>query len=545
MISMKAICALLLSIFFSLSLYATNAKRVYILANEKSPDSLKVARHYAQARAIPEENIITLKLPSGSWLSRKNYIELLENPLLKKLIEKKAISAIDLKRKDELGRDEYLLNSINLDFLVLCYGVPWRIIATPQTELPKHQSKSNGASPDSEIAARFLSQKNLRGFAKNPAFGKVLTTESLRQLQIIPVARIDAPSVDIAIENIDRTIKAEMSGLRGRVYIDKSKYAQAGDKWLDDSAKILSAIGYDIEMDSERKLMDYGNRADGMIVYFGWYTNAPIGYFAEKSFKSANGAFGLHIYSFSAYDLKNTKTWTAALARDGFSAHFGNMDEPYLFPTHQPHIITAALAKDMTMGEAAMVSTPALSWQGIFIGDPLYRPFAKDLNAQLADIEAKKIDELSQYVVLRQANLIEKKGGDQIAYIKSQIGKMPDEALLFKIFSSPDTSPEEKRELAETLIKRESLKRIDFAGMANVLAKYFESLGEKGIKKAIEIYETQASQKISDKWKIYIATQVERILKKYPNLKTSSAIKDCIETKKKDLEAKAKKAKKK
>ena len=59
----------------------------------------------------------------------------------------------------------------------------------------------------------------------------------------------------------------------------------------------------------------------------------------------------------------------------GVTATVGNVHEPYLAFTHAPHLLLRALARGATWVEAIYFALPALSWQAVAIGDPLYRPF--------------------------------------------------------------------------------------------------------------------------------------------------------------------------
>ena len=65
----------------------------------------------------------------------------------------------------------------------------------------------------------------------------------------------------------------------------------------------------------------------------------------------------------------------------------GNVFEPYLQFTHQPHLLLRALARGATLAEAAYFALNVLSWQAILIGDPLYRPVAIELDEQMKNIE--------------------------------------------------------------------------------------------------------------------------------------------------------------
>ena len=52
----------------------------------------------------------------------------------------------------------------------------------------------------------------------------------------------------------------------------------------------------------------------------------------------------------------------------------GNVWEPYLALTHQLDLFAPGILQGYTFGEAAHMAIPALSWMGVSIGDPLYRP---------------------------------------------------------------------------------------------------------------------------------------------------------------------------
>ena len=71
------------------------------------------------------------------------------------------------------------------------------------------------------------------------------------------------------------------------------------------------------------------------------------------------------------------------------------------------------------------------------VGDPLYSPFLVSLEEQMQKINRGEVDILSQYVVLRQANRFKRVGkseSDCIEFIKQYIGKMPDTALVWRMF---------------------------------------------------------------------------------------------------------------
>jgi len=69
------------------------------------------------------------------------------------------------------------------------------------------------------------------------------------------------------------------------------------------------------------------------------------------------------------------------------------------------HHAAAGIKAGAELGRAAYYATPALSWQTIVIGDPLYRPFAVPLEAQLANLAGFHLT--GPLVLLRKARLLE------------------------------------------------------------------------------------------------------------------------------------------
>ena len=59
----------------------------------------------------------------------------------------------------------------------------------------------------------------------------------------------------------------------------------------------------------------------------------------------------------------------------GAAVTVGNVYEPYLHLTHDFGILHQALLDGDCWVEACWKAMPAASWQGVVLGDPLYRPF--------------------------------------------------------------------------------------------------------------------------------------------------------------------------
>jgi hypothetical protein len=127
------------------------------------------------------------------------------------------------------------------------------------------------------------------------------------------------------------------------------------------------------------------------------------GPFTLPGFRFPPGAIALHIHSYSAQTLRSAESnWCGPLIARGVTATMGNVFEPYLQLTHRPDLLVRALLRGEAFGDAACYAQPALSWQTVVIGDPLYRPFPKT-RARHASAEGS-------YAIVRQMLALEATG---------------------------------------------------------------------------------------------------------------------------------------
>ena len=54
---------------------------VVVLYNSNLPESRLLARHYAEARSLPRENIVGLPMPASEEISRQQYEKTIRDPL--------------------------------------------------------------------------------------------------------------------------------------------------------------------------------------------------------------------------------------------------------------------------------------------------------------------------------------------------------------------------------------------------------------------------------------------------------------------------------
>src|SRR5688572_28674944 len=148
---MRYVISLILSVLPLLA--AEPGSTVVVIYNTEMPESKDVANYYAQKREVPTEQILGFALPKKEAISRIDYVEKLEKPLLEKLASTKLF--VPATNGSGTWRFRYLL---------LCYGMPTKILpdiefkedvpTSLQTEL-----RRTDASVDSQLACIAIKEK--------------------------------------------------------------------------------------------------------------------------------------------------------------------------------------------------------------------------------------------------------------------------------------------------------------------------------------------------------------------------------------------------
>ncbi|MEO7415338.1 MAG: TIGR03790 family protein, partial [Opitutaceae bacterium] len=220
-----------ISLVFVLAAFASRifaaenaAGRVIILANSADPDSLRIARHYAKARGVPEENIIAPKMSLGETISWPAFVAEIWQPLRDELVERRLIDAFVMESVDEVGRKKYAVNGNRVAALVICRGVPMGIFHEPSfyTEngalTRQQQFRSNAGVVDSELSLLAAPNYNINAFIPNPLYQNERANDP-RRGQVIAVGRLDGPTPDDAMALVDHALMVERVGLVGRGYV--------------------------------------------------------------------------------------------------------------------------------------------------------------------------------------------------------------------------------------------------------------------------------------------------------------------------------------
>lgn len=391
------------------------AARVVILANRDDPDSLRLARHYAEVRGVPAENIIGLPMPPRETISWDDFLGTVWQPLQDELIRRRWIEAIPMTPTDAVGRRRHVIEGHRLSYLVVCRGVPLRIDHDPARYRPRPPlteapaMRTNQAAVDSELTLLATNGSPINAFVENPLFRNDQPAAAVRS-RVIKVSRLDGPTLEDAWALVDRAVAAERDGVIGRAYVDRGGPHPDGDAWLKATAAELRALHFDLDVDEMPATMPATARCDAPAFYFGWYAPDLNGPFALPGFRFPAGAVAMHIHSSSGLTLRSASAgWSGPLVARGVTATVANVFEPYLQLLHRPDLLVKALARGDRFGDAAFYAEPALSWQAIAIGDPLYRPLAVPLEQQREN-RAGLAATASAYVTVREMQRLEAAG---------------------------------------------------------------------------------------------------------------------------------------
>jgi uncharacterized protein (TIGR03790 family) len=356
---------------------AITPAQVAVLYNSAVPESRKLAEIYRSARGIPEGNLIGLEMSAQPDISRQDYEKKILNPLRNEFETR----AWWQRKRQPDGVTLPVANKIRV--LVTMRGVPLRIQPqpkpTPKPGDPPSPNPTVGhdeAAVDSELAMLGVESLPLDSLLQNKFYqsSKSISDAGLPFLML--TARIDAPTFTTCERMIRDAVAAEKTGLWGWAHVDIANKIPQGDQWLETVVKENAQVGIPTAVDRYNDTLPKNYPITDASLYYGWYDPHVSGPFLNNRFIFRPGAVAMHLHSFSAEQLTDpSKNWSGALLEKGATVTVGNVYEPYLQFTHDFGILHQRLLAGFTWVEACWMAMPAASWQGVVLGDPLYRPF--------------------------------------------------------------------------------------------------------------------------------------------------------------------------
>lgn len=356
---------------------ALTPQQVVVVYNAGSVRSSEAARHYAELRHIPMEQLVPLQelQPDAQVISRRDYEAKVVDPLLRAARE----NGWQWPAAPQGGK--------RMQAMVLMPDLPLKIKEQVNRPIPKHpdgrpdyrvRPPHDAAAVDSELAL-LGSTHALEGALANPYFKKDAPLDKAN-LPVMAVCRIEGVDEATITRMIEDPVRVEKKGLWGWTVVDEGGPIAQGDAQFKAVAALAAKAGQPLFHESSKEtLASCFPLMPQTAVYFGWYTeraNGPFAPAAPDTFRFAPGAVAAHLHSFSCTNVKDPKRWAPALLARGAAVTTGNVDEPLLTGCLDLGVFYDRLLKGYTVAEAGYMAMPALSWQAIILGDPLYRPYA-------------------------------------------------------------------------------------------------------------------------------------------------------------------------
>jgi len=251
------------------------------------------------------------------------------------------------------------------------------VILRLEADINSISGRETNAAVDSELSMVMFDDYPLYRWQKNE-LKDALFPELAKTLM---VSRLDGPSEQIARGLVDKAVKAQREGLKGKAYIDKGysllqtkPLYKVYDDHLGRAADVIAGAGImEVITDDTKNVFGEG-KCPQAALYCGWYSLSRY----IDAFDFVDGAIGYHIASLEAINLRSSKStqWVPSMLTDGITVTMGAVAEPYLSAFPKPDRFFAELFKGKTVVEAYYRSQPFNSWQMMLIGDPLYRPFS-------------------------------------------------------------------------------------------------------------------------------------------------------------------------
>lgn len=332
-----------------------------------------MAHEYVRVRGVPAANLIELDCPTVNEISRKEYEQLILQPLKKVSLDQVWWRPSGLASSPMRDRKIYAL--------LLMADLPMKIRHEQPVPPPGKgvdQVKTDRASVDSELALMAMADYQKESWLGNPYFNK---NESFVDsgLPIVLVSRIDGLTEGTCMRMVRQPASVEKNGLWGWGVVDRGGPHAEGDKWMDKVFASMRDTGIPVYLDDWRQTLPAGFPLSRDVAFYcGWYTADANGPFTDPSFHFRPGAVAMHLHSYSASSFKTPgKGWCSTLLEKGADVTVGNVYEPFLGASHHFDVLADRLLSGYTVVEAAWMSMTVLSWQGVVFGDPLYRPYAR------------------------------------------------------------------------------------------------------------------------------------------------------------------------
>jgi len=266
------------------------------------------------------------------------------------------------------------------------YGA-YGVFALAALELNLLSDEQADASVDSELSLLWWDRAQsgvgwrrpnpLHHTFKKPAGG------SRREIPILMVSRLDAPTADLAFRLVDRAREAEKQGLAGTVYLDArglpikdqtDTYGHYDQSLRDLNSFLKEHTTYQSKLENTETRFHRPGEAPDVALYLGWYRLRQY----EDAFTFRPGAIGYHMASAEAVSIHSASEsgWCKNALERGITATLGSIGEPYLEAFPEPlEFVALLMTCQYSLVEAHYLTSRWISWRMVLVGDPLYNPW--------------------------------------------------------------------------------------------------------------------------------------------------------------------------
>lgn len=308
---------------------------IAVIYNVNDALSEEVARYYLQARQVPAENLIGVELPRQA----KDVLSVAEFESLKSQIEAK------------LGNQQVLLLVWKTPFAAQCNSLTGALTLGLDLEQCKKTCDPGRDNP-------YFNSSSLRPWADH----------HIRLSMLLPIT-----SVDAAKALIDRGTLSEFSLNEGNGYFLKTKDAARSkprEPFFPPDGMTVKSKRLTLHTLSQEAL------EKGQAVMFYFTGQAHVDYMLTNSYLP--GAIADHLTSFGGLLTSSGQMPATRWLDAGLTGSYGTVTEPcnYWQKFPNPQVVMAHYLAGETLIESYWKS---VKWpmQGLFIGEPLAKPYAK------------------------------------------------------------------------------------------------------------------------------------------------------------------------
>jgi uncharacterized protein (TIGR03790 family) len=334
-------------------------KRVLVVINQNSPDSVAVGSFYVKKRAIPKENVVFVRTTDAPNISLSDYAAKLESPVRQTIAKSKN----------------------KIDFIVLTKGVPFRLVDDGGYSVDGHLSamalKVSPIRGDLPSASQAEQQAEVRR-SLNPYFNK-REPFSQAKFGIYLVTRLDGYTAADAKALVDRSVAAKKE--KGPFFFDMAGNRKDGDygqmnQSLKQASDALEFRDFDVVLDQEPAFVAPKSPVAG---YASWGSNdAAYKRDIYNKLRFKPGAICETFVSTSAFTFSKREHWQSLIAdliEQGVTGVKGYVSEPYTFALARPQILFERYVSGFNLAESFYMASPVIKWKDVVIGDPLCAPY--------------------------------------------------------------------------------------------------------------------------------------------------------------------------